>query len=189
MKKNNSSAFTLIELVVAVTILSIIMLSVFVIYTNLINVNRKLEQTRILQDQTRLITETIAADIRGSGINFDVSSAPNLLATNSWNQYLLQQKNSNWDFTDCLITEKNYPCQIMSKIDTPLTNDSVDIQKLTFNITWASNSGATNTTTEWKVQLVFDIGIAPKKWVSSDVVKASVITVQTTISEKIYKEN
>jgi len=114
-KQKTREAFTLIELVVAVTILSIIMLSVFVIYSNLINVNRKLEQTRILQEQTRLINETIASDVRNSGIDFANSSADKL-STKSGNSYLLQQKDGNGNFTVCDRNEKKFPCQVMSKI-------------------------------------------------------------------------
>ena len=114
-KQKTREAFTLIELVVAVTILSIIMLSVFVIYSNLINVNRKLEQTRILQEQTRLITETIASDVRNSGIDF-ANSSVDKLSTKSNNSYLLQQKDANGNFTVCDRNVKKFPCQVMSKI-------------------------------------------------------------------------
>lgn len=62
--KKTSVAFTLIELVVSVTILSVIMLSVFVIYSNLIQVNKRLEDMRIVQENIRNITEKIATDVR-----------------------------------------------------------------------------------------------------------------------------
>jgi len=57
-------AFTLIELIVSITILSVIMLSVFVIYSNFIQVNRRLEGMRIVQENIRNITEKIATDVR-----------------------------------------------------------------------------------------------------------------------------
>lgn len=59
-----SAAFTLIELVVSITILSVIMLSVFMVYSNLIQINKRLEAMRILQENIRNITEQMASDIR-----------------------------------------------------------------------------------------------------------------------------
>jgi|GEM_PF-6540997 len=59
-----TSAFTLIELVVSVTILSIIMLSVFVVYSDLIQVNKRLEALRMVGEDTRTVTERIATDVR-----------------------------------------------------------------------------------------------------------------------------
>ncbi len=65
MKKiHNTSGFTLIELVVSVTILSIIMLSVFVVYSDLIQVNKRLEALRMVGEDTRVVTEKIATDVR-----------------------------------------------------------------------------------------------------------------------------
>lgn len=60
----STRAFTLIELVVSITILSVIMLSVFMIYSNLIQINKRLEALRIVQENIRNITEQIASDVR-----------------------------------------------------------------------------------------------------------------------------
>lgn len=59
-----SRGFTLIELVVAITILSVIMLSVFTIYSNIIQINKRLEVMRVVQENIRNITEQMASDIR-----------------------------------------------------------------------------------------------------------------------------
>lgn len=194
--------FTLIELVVAVAILSIIMLSVFVIYSNLVSVNRKLEQTRILQEQTRLITETIAADVRGNGIGIVtgkkfgecddsfMGEQKKCLRTKQVAQYYLQQKTEDGaNYGACQESVTKIPCQLVSAQGEPITSDAVDVRDLSFLVTGTSGSGATNESIEGKVQLSFRIGIAPRKWVSSEIIKNSFITVQTTISEKIYKSN
>jgi type II secretory pathway pseudopilin PulG len=70
------SAFTLVEVIVAITLLMIIMIAVFVSYAYIININRRLELTRILQENTRIVTETIAQDVRDHGINFDYYYIP-----------------------------------------------------------------------------------------------------------------
>ena len=62
--QTKQEAFTLIELVVSITILSVILLSVFMIYSNLIQVNRRLEVIRIVQENIRNVTEQMASDIR-----------------------------------------------------------------------------------------------------------------------------
>lgn len=80
----NSHAFTLIELIVSVTILSVIMLSVFVIYSNLIQVNRRLEDMRIVQENIRNITEKIATDVREKGIDFSYYNGENAEKTNKY---------------------------------------------------------------------------------------------------------
>lgn len=65
------TGFTLIEIVVAITILAVIMVSVFEIYTRVMTINRRLELSRQLQESARLVTETIAEDIRRNGIDFN----------------------------------------------------------------------------------------------------------------------
>jgi len=62
--------FTLIEIIIAVTILSFIMVSVFGIYSNIIALNKRLAVSRSLQENARNITEIIAKDIRENGIAF-----------------------------------------------------------------------------------------------------------------------
>ncbi|NCP76635.1 prepilin-type N-terminal cleavage/methylation domain-containing protein [bacterium] len=60
----NRTAFTLIELIVSITILSVIMLAVFEIYSNILQINKRLEVMRTIQENVRNITEQIASDIR-----------------------------------------------------------------------------------------------------------------------------
>jgi prepilin-type N-terminal cleavage/methylation domain-containing protein len=57
-------AFTLIELIIAITILSIILISIFSVYSNIINANNKVKVSRILQENTKNIVENIATAIR-----------------------------------------------------------------------------------------------------------------------------
>ncbi len=70
MKFSRHSGFTLIEVIVAVTILSILLLSIFFVYTNIVHANRRLELLRVMRDNVRLVTETIASDVREHGIDF-----------------------------------------------------------------------------------------------------------------------
>lgn len=70
------SAFTLVEIVVAMTLFGLIMMSVFLVYSNVIAASRQLEMTRIIQDNVRLITETIAREVAQSGIDIRAYHPP-----------------------------------------------------------------------------------------------------------------
>ncbi len=72
--KNQANGFTLIEIIVAMTILSIVLVSVFEIYSNIIVMSKRLELSRGLQQNARTIVETIAKDIRDGGIAFECYS-------------------------------------------------------------------------------------------------------------------
>lgn len=66
--------FTLIEIIVSLTILSIVLISVFQIYSNIIVMSKRLELGRSLQQNARSIVETIARDVREGGIAFECYS-------------------------------------------------------------------------------------------------------------------
>ncbi len=185
--------FTLVELVVAITILGLIMVSVFTIYINLINVNRKLEQTRILQENTRMITEKIATDVREKGIDFNTcgwfeDNPTECLQTNGWNQYYIVRKDK---ITNKWLASGSGTIGIKSNGDDAvgITSEIVTVKNLHFYPSGSSASGTTNEWLEGKVQVVFDIGLTGGKWVSSAIAENSFITIQTTVSEKIYKGN
>gem|GEM_PF-3026757 len=61
-------------MIVSVTILAIIMLSIFVIYRNIIFINKKLELDRIIQQNSRNIIESLATEIREKGIDYEYYS-------------------------------------------------------------------------------------------------------------------
>ena len=53
------------------TILSIVIVSVFEVYSNIIVQSKRLELSRGLQQNARTIVETIAKDVREGGIAFE----------------------------------------------------------------------------------------------------------------------
>lgn len=73
--KISRQAFTLIEIVVAVTILAVVMVSVFEIYLGVLTLNRRLEFSRSLQENARSMTETFAKEIRDRGIDLSFYDA------------------------------------------------------------------------------------------------------------------
>lgn len=68
---SEKSGFTLVEIIVAMTILALILTSVFQVYSNIITLSKRLEMARGLQDNARAVTEAIATDIRNGGIAFE----------------------------------------------------------------------------------------------------------------------
>jgi prepilin-type N-terminal cleavage/methylation domain-containing protein len=60
----NHLAFTLIEVIVAITIFSIILISVMSIYITSTDINLKTDITRALQQNVKSVVEVISEDIR-----------------------------------------------------------------------------------------------------------------------------
>lgn len=67
----HTAGFTLIEVIVSMTILSIVLVSVFGVYSNIVVMSKRLELSRGLQQNARTIVETIAKDVREGGIAFE----------------------------------------------------------------------------------------------------------------------
>ncbi len=99
----NKKAFTLIEIIIAVTILSFVMVSVFGIYSNIINLNKRLSVARSLQENARNVTEIIAKDIRDNGIAFACYDQMNAVATGC--NVMAGRTNYTSSGTDVLITK------------------------------------------------------------------------------------
>ena len=195
MKKiNKINAFTLIEVIVSVTILSIIMVSVIVIFINSTNVSAKSEINRLMQENIKNVIETISEDIRKNWIawvsltntddcdnNFiwiDNYKLWTELCTNVNNYFLA--KDVMWtvvridDIDSCKEIWDN--CFIVWKNSERLTNSSVSIKDLKFYLT-----------DDYIPKLTLLITIQPSatKWVNSNLIKENKMFVQTTISDRI----
>lgn len=62
--QTSQKGFTLTEIIVAITLLSFVMLSVFQIYSSIVTLSKRLNVTRLLQENARNIVESIARDVR-----------------------------------------------------------------------------------------------------------------------------
>ncbi|MDD2565294.1 MAG: type II secretion system protein [Candidatus Gracilibacteria bacterium] len=197
------TGFTLIEMIVALTILSIIMLSIFVVYSNFINLNKKLELSRILQENSRNIIESIAYEIREKGIDYSAYSLPGF-ETIDYNGignkqlyikntgaspiiYCMMKKGVTGVCESSCVTSPEL-CYLGKKdSNIELNDERVNIKNLNFFISGKPNSSITNIDKEGKVTIIFDLGIANGKGLNSNLLKASEIHIQTTISAKLYK--
>ncbi|MDD5197844.1 MAG: type II secretion system protein [Candidatus Gracilibacteria bacterium] len=207
-KIKNCNAFTLIELVVSITILSVIMLSVFMIYSNLIQINKRLEALRIVQENIRNITEQIASDVREKGIDvkyYDNStpekinnytgSGNSVLAIQGGNRYYPMKDSLSGPVlcTDADQKDPNIHCYI-GKEDSlnrrkSISDDRVRIESVRFFLSGDTGESLTNLSQEGKVTIVLSLGIENKVGISSEIAKNTHMLMETTISEKAYKKN
>jgi len=196
MKKYfNNKWFTLIEIIVSVTILSIVMISIFMIFIKSSEVNRKIDVWRLIQENVKNIIETISEDVRVQWINIGVwyhsfvpweyYSSWSILYVWSNKYYLAKYDN----ITNTWISRDNSQCSSVSdncfivKNDwvstSPLSNSWVQLNNLTF---YVSNDF------EKKVTINMILEPASRKWLQSNLIKNNKIIFQTTLSERLYKD-
>jgi len=196
-KQNKLKAFTLIEILVAMTIFSIIMISVFMIFASANATALKIDITRAMQENTKNIVETIAKDLREQSLSWvsdqvlsDCDFWTNFMK--KWdklcfenNSYFLAKK--EWD--DFIRTDKEFcsyiknNCYIVKSFWSdivPLTNSLVAIKNLEFSVFSQENMIP-------KIIINYTIQPATRKWISSNLIKKSKIVIQTTLSDRFIK--
>ncbi len=106
--KTSRQAFTLIEIVVATTILAVVMVSVFEIYLSVLTLSRRLEFSRSLQENARSMTEVFAKEIRDRGIDlsfYDAGSSERILDYQNGNAVLAIRPDSEGNFSRYYLME------------------------------------------------------------------------------------
>lgn len=196
--KNKKSWFTLIELIVTMSIVSVVVVSIIDVFILSTDMSMKTDINRNMQKNIKNVVETIAEDIRKNWVWSWVSASItddcklsnwsnnylswSKLCSGSWKKYFLA-KQSNYSLmqnnSDCL--DLKDPCIIVIKdwIEwTPLSNSSVIFTDLAF---YVSNEKIP------KVTISFKARPSIWKWVRSSLVQNSVISFQTTIAERYIK--
>lgn len=184
---NNNYWFTLVEVIVAVTIMSIIMISVMFIFINSSQLSMKIDINRSLQENSKNIIETISEDLRKNWLRectdwiIKWCLSDNYIATWSelwiWdNHYYLAKKNLSIgeyikinDMSEC----DQKQCFIL-KNGQILSNSYVSINNLEFSII---NQHIT------KIQLNLVLRPSSWKWVNQNLIKNNELNIQTTLSE------
>lgn len=192
--KTNNMWFTLIEVIVAVTIFSIMMVSVIFIFVNSSEVSLKVDINRSMQENSKNIVETIAEDLRKNSIKecgwwITDWCRDNSVKFSTWvelriweNHYYLAKENSvsPWSYimanlSDC--DEIKEQCYIVKNWEI-LSNSSVKINSLEFSV-FSEHIP--------KVQINFLMKPMIWKWVRPDLIKENEINIQTTLSERLLK--
>lgn len=197
MKYTKLQAFTLIELVVSITILSLIMVSVLTLFLFSSQMSTIVEVNRVMQENIKNVMEDIAegvrknaiagyGDVDGLSCNFpsawDMTPSESLCIGN--NIYTIWNMNPAgvWvsvPSTSC-VWEIDNPCRVLKKergsAYFPLTNGFVAFQELGFII---SNPDMPKVTVQFKIQA------AAKKWIASSMLEKNTISIQSTFSHRL----
>jgi len=185
----NNKWFTLIEIIVAITMFMVVMISVMQIFwvssalTNRVDINRQ------VQENIKNITESISWDVRNYWVWQSWIEA-DIYEWNKWNwlkigdiKYYIsnddQTLNRISDIEQCS-TDLSFNCFLV-KDDwgkSKLTNSWVAIEKIEYTILWNSNK-----------RIVINLIMRPssRKWVPINLIKNSKIIFQTTISERFVR--
>lgn len=200
MKKYISKkiAFTLIEVLVSITIFWIMSISIIWIYITSSDVTLKSDINRMMQENLKNVSNTIAEDIRKNwidwvSININPSDTCDIvmwannykngdkLCITWWNTYYLAKEDTvtSWSFnrvsnSECSLITDN--C-IIVKLWEPLTNSYVSVKELSFYLSKDNIP---------KVTMNIVIQPSIKKWVKPNLIKESKIIFQTTISERPF---
>jgi len=183
--------FTLVEIIVAVTILSVIMVSVIFIFINSTQLSMKVDINRVLQENSKNIIETISDDLRKNDIKVCWGGITSWCIWNDiistwrelriWDNYYYLAKNNTtlWgfikidDINDCYSTQ----CYLL-KNGEMLSNSFVTIKNLEFGIF-----------KELVPKVKINILMKPMlwKWVNSNLIENTELNLQTTLSEQYIK--
>lgn len=196
--KINKSWFTLIEIIVSVSILSIIMVSIFSIFQIIANLNNKIDVSRSMQENIKNIVETIAEDVRKNWISWVNSDVIVLECWNSawekynfwtklcvWNNsYYIAKKvswvwNRVWDFAECDGKNQCFLVRNNWETITQLSNSWIDFKDLSF---WVFNSQVK------KLTINFRLKPSILKWIRPNIIDENEIVFQTTISQRLYND-
>lgn len=188
--KNLNSWFTLVEIIVAVTIMSIIMVSVMFIFVNSTQLSMKVDINRVLQENSKNIIETISEDLRKNDLkvcwgwitNWCIWSEPISIWSELWiwdNWYYLAKNDTIAGFIK--VDDINYcntnQCYLL-KNNEMLSNSFVTVQNLKFSIFKEHIP---------KVQINLLLKPMWWKWVNSNLIKNTELNLQTTLSEQYIK--
>lgn len=197
MKNTINKWFTLIEVIVSISILSMIMVSVFMIFLLSADLNNKTDISRSLQENIKNFVEVISKDVRENDIgwvnsdvvvsNCKIDDTEKFLSGTKlcvgWNSYYLAKEvsgvfNRVWDYNECQIGKES--CYLVKNDGvsvTQLSNSWVEFRNLYFYVT-----------NKWqkKVTISFEVQPSIRKWVKMELIKDNTIQFQTTLSQRLY---
>lgn len=191
MKKNNlhKQAFTLVEILIAVTIFSIIMISVLMIYITATDISKKYDINREMRNNIKSVVEDIAEEVRKNDIKWVKSDYFWDFNFSNWSWSRLKVKNGpeyrlfkSIQSLDC--NDIKNICSII-KFDKnwaeiwPLSNSKISFTNLSFNVSWEYDIP--------KVTINFIARAAIKSWIRSKLAERTKLIFQTTISERALK--
>jgi prepilin-type N-terminal cleavage/methylation domain-containing protein len=208
--------FTLIELMIAMSIFAVMSVMIMNVYINTTNTSRKLNMTRELSETAREITERISQDIRDKGIDMDRSKFDDTMIDNElWRSPNYTQ--SGWEILAIAdgVTQYFYAKKQWTTLSRCTTSDKEDkkVHCWLYLIRWQDWSSAYNLVdsfipeedkkrvkienlrfyiswddfTTKKVTLVMTLALMPRIGVPASMVENTKLHIQTTMSERGWK--
>ncbi len=196
MNNLKNKAFTLIEIIVSITIFMIVIISITAIFIISSDISKKAEINRNMQENIKSSVETITEDIRKnwiSAISQDIWIYKSIsdVSNNSYSYWTsLKVLNNSYYLSEIWWNRISNPveceyinrhCYIYRKSTSfwswPLTNSLVSVKRLEF---YVSNDGTP------KVTINITMQPSVKKWIKTNLIKESKIIFQTTVSEKPF---
>lgn len=207
-------AFTLIEVIITLTILGLIfgsVMSVFLLYSTLWS---RVEVNRLMQSNIKTIVEHIREDINENGINEGEYSFWSDLFADERNRLFIWENEyrivQDFDFDDygwttwpavfnfdiCKekdpITQKTHNCTLVKVLADntviPLSNSWVSFKNMNFHVSFLDKNSS-NSDFIPKVTIFFEMSMATDKWIRNWLVEGSSINIQTTITQSIKNES
>ncbi len=199
MKKYNKTWFTLIEVIVWITIFSIIIVSIVTTLVLNTDINNKIDISRVMKENIwnivdQINTKTIntknklwVVDDSGN-CKYDENQLFNsyndslCISNDDFKIYLDKKVDDDWIKTsqndDC---EKDLTCSIVLKDKTwkisPITNEWITFTSLKFKI--SDNSPQ-------RVSIYFEGLPARKKWLRESLRQSNKVNFQTTLAQRVY---
>ena len=192
-------AFTLAELLVGVTILSVMTVALFEIYAAVSGANRRLDRARELTAAVRAVTEDLARDVRDREIDFSQygkgagktptewsGSGANVLFLSGGVAYRHRQSGATADFVDCPEAGTG-ACFLTRRTadgkEERLTSELVSVKSLKFFVSGGAKDGGG---APGKVTLAADVDLLPQYKENPSEPSAKF---QTTVAERPYNRN
>lgn len=196
-------AFTLIELIVAVSIFAIIMVSVLSIFLFSSQMSTRVELNRSMQENVKNVVEDITENIRKWWVDWvrnfgwecrnldgESSLSSDGLCLRWWNEYVVgsyNKINDSWDRvsnSEQACSDINSECRILKRELEgdyfPLTNSFIHFEFVEFTL---SNEKLP------KLSINFTVRPSFKKWIPLQMVRNNTLQIQTTVSERLIKTN
>lgn len=199
--KKNLSWFTLVELIVSITIFSFMMVSIFSVFFIASDLNNKIDVSRSMQENVKNIVEILAEDLRKNSTSWVSLESASECSITKWKysfwskiciglkEYYLAKKSWNdWvrvhDFWDC----QTDACTLIQSFwweKTPVSNSWVELTHLNF---WVIDLVDDIWEKHIKTMISFEIRPAKGKWVRPSLIEEHTMIVQTTLWERLYRD-
>jgi len=201
--KKIKSWFTLIEVLVSITIFSIIMISIIMIFKAASEVSYKIDLNRSMQENIKNIVESVSKDVTSYGISWVSKHKAASDCDFNYTSWLYRQ----WDKL-CLAGISYYLAEESTDWSWPRVEESEIVSKCSsiwskcvlVKFDWTDTYRVSNSSVYFrdlrfylskdyipKVTMTFTIQPAARRWVNTSLIENTKINFQTTFSQRLIE--